>query len=341
MSRTSVKNTDNRTYRSDLYTMSNRPPAHCFVVVIVKLVFISAVAMIMGVSPVGGAYAKPITTGVELLSGFGYGNSTESIQMLIGAEVVAHAREGTFFTGIQESHLGLHLSDTISLDGSDHALTVGVEGSVRRSKGPFQYLLEGNMYFKRFEDEWTKSSGFGGIGVTGRVMGSFRFDYVESAKSGFPWFQKDLHGIAPDHGDEPFYRAHIGVSAMISSSNRLSWSQDVRWRQPIGAKSNLTVTTGPEFVVGQGRIAVQGGMLIRSDGIEPIALVRYDHRPIDSNVEFQITAATNSLEGQGPLVYGWLGVDGYDAGYAIGVRLQRTDADKLDPTVYFSIKPKF
>lgn len=279
---------------------------------------------------------------ISLLSGIGLGSNSESAKFLLGAELTSFKRQGTLFTGFQESKVGLHVSDAFSLDGTGQAMTTGIEGSFRRSQGPVYFTLEGNLYFRRFGNQWVKSTAIGGSGATGRVSGSFRVDYIESARATFPWFQKDLNGIAPQNGDKPFFRAHVNVSARVIDRYNLHWSQDLGWRRAVDSDSGtLTLTTGPEFTIGSGRLAAQGGMLFGTDGIRPMGLVRYIYRPMGSKVELEVTAATDSLERLGPLVYGWLGYvgDGFD--YAVALRLEESETGKLNPAVYFSIQPKF
>lgn len=281
--------------------------------------------------------------GFSLLSGIGYSNSSESPKLLIGAELSSYTRHGSIFTGIHESTLGFHVSDALSLDGSEHSLTTGIEGTFRRSQGPFHLLLQGDIFFRQSGDRWVRSSGLGGSGMTGRVRGDFRVDYIESARATFPWFQKDLNGVAPQNGDQPFYRAHIGVSAMLLPRFNLSWSQDVRWRRNVDSDAGrLVVTTGPEFVFDSGRLALQGGMVFAEDGIiKPTGMIRYQFKPVDSKYDLQVTAATDSLEGMGPLLYGWLGYEGDSMDYGVAMRLEETSSGTLNPTVYFSIHPKF
>lgn len=281
-------------------------------------------------------------TGVELLSGVGYHSTGTGPSFLLGAELATTSRTGNFFSGYQESRLALHLSDVFSFDGSASTYTVGVEGTWERRQGPVQLATEANLHFRYGASGWARSFGLGGGGATGRVRGAFRLDYVESVDSVFPWFQKDLNGVAPQGEDKPFYRATANLSALILPAYNLTWSQEIRWRRAVDDRSgNLAMTTGPEFLVGVGRLAAQAGIMLSPDGIKPMGQIRYDLREPTSRVNFQVTAATASLESDGPVVYGWLDFESEGLGFATAVRLERSASGSLSPAVYFSIQPKF
>lgn len=280
--------------------------------------------------------------GIELLSGVGYHSTGAGPSFLLGAELATTSRTGNFFSGYQESRLALHLSDVFSLDGSASTYTVGVEGTWQRRQGAVQLATEANVHFRYGASGWARSAGIGGGGATGRIRGSFRVDYVENADWVFPWFQKDLNGVAPRGEDKPFYRATANLSALVLPAYNLTWSQEIRWRRPVDERSgNLAMATGPEFRVGIGRLSTQAGVLLSPDGIKPIGQIRYDLREATSRINFQVTAATASLESDGPVVYGWLDFESEGLGFATAVRLEQSESGSLSPAVYFSIQPKF
>lgn len=302
---------------------------------VARLALIAAVLLCIS----GQAAAQ---TGIQLLSGVGYRSQGAAPSFLLGAELISRSRTGSFFTGFEETMLALHLSDVFSLDGDFSTYTVGVEGGWQRRQGALQLATEANLHFRYGETGWLKSAGIGGSGATGRVAGGFRFDYVEGAYAAFPWFQKDLNGVAPSANDKPFYRATASVSALVLPAYNLRWSQDIRWRKPAEQGGGiLGMTTGPEFHLGAGRLATQAGILLSAEGVRPLGQIRYDFTDIEGRVNFQLTAATASMESDDPVVYGWLDFHNEGLGFATAVRLERSEGGKLSPTVYFSIQPKF
>lgn len=281
-------------------------------------------------------------SGIQLLSGVGYRSQGDAPSFLLGAELVSSKRTGSFFTGYQETMVALHLSDDFSLDGGVNTYTLGLEGAWQRRQGALLLGTEANVHFRYGEAGWAKTAGIGGRGATGRIAGGFRIDYVEGAHSSFPWFQKDLEGVAPGANDKPFYRATASMSALVLPSYNLRWSQDIRWRKPLEKGSGtLGMATGPEIQLGAGRLATQAGILLGTDGIRPLGQIRYDLSDPESRINFQLTAATASLESEGPVLYGWLDFQSERWGFATAVRLEQSDEGTLSPTVYFSIQPKF
>lgn len=280
--------------------------------------------------------------GIQLLSGVGYHNNGSNPSFLLGAELISTSRTGSFFTGYQETTLALHLSDVFSIDGDFSTYTVGLEGAWQRRQGAMRLVTEADLHFRYGKSGWARSAGVGGSGATGRVAGAFRFDYIESAYSAFPWFQKDLNGVAPGNGDKPFYRVTASLSALVLPAYNLRWSQDIRWRRPVdNGGGTLGMTTGPEFYLGAGRLSTQAGVLLSSEGIRPLGQIRYDLRDSEGRINFQLTGATASMEGDGPVLYGWLDFQGDGLGFATAVRLERSETGKLSPAVYFSIQPRF
>lgn len=281
-------------------------------------------------------------TGIQLLSGVGYRSQGDAPSFLLGAELVTTTRTGSFFTGYQESVVALHLSDDFSLDGGASTYTLGIEGAWQRRQGAVQLGTEANIHLRYSGSGWAKTAGVGGRGATGRVAGGFRLDYVEGAYTSFPWFQKDLNGLGPGAGDKPFYRATASLSALVLPAYNLRWSQDIRWRKPLEAGGGtLGMATGPEIQLGAGRLATQAGILLGTDGVRPLGQIRYDLSDPASRVNFQLTAATASLESDGPVLYGWLDFQSEGWGFATAVRLEQSEDGRLSPTVYFSIQPKF
>lgn len=287
------------------------------------------------------AEAAARTTGIELLSGVGYRNALEGPSVLIGAEIYTTTREGTLFSGIEETRLGAHLSDVLAIGGSGNTLTLGFDGEWLRRQGPFAVSLGGQAYYRRHGKDSARTVGMMAEGTTGRIIGRFRLDYVEKALATFPWFQKDLDGLSEAAGDVPFFRANLSVSASIIPAYRINWSQDVKWRRPVGGPSGtVSVTTGPELSVGDGRFAAQGGIVFDPVGIQPIWQVRYQLFSFTSGVDLQIVAATRSLDQDRPLVYGWLGVDGKRLGWGAAVRLEESGTGALNSSIFFSLHPK-
>lgn len=286
------------------------------------------------------AAPQAAANGLELLSGVGYtSKEANGPSLLLGAELTAYERQGSVFTGMQETRVGLHASDVIAVDGSPGTFTLGLEGEWIRTQGPTRLTLFGQLFTRHRGDEAARTVSLGGSGAAGRVRGQFRLDYVESSLATFPWFQKDLDGVV---SEEPFYRISAGVSASVLPAYGLNWSQDLRWRRAVDSSvSHLGVTTGPEVLWGPGNLAVQGGILFAPQGIKPLAQVRYIIRPNDSGLEFELTAATHSLDGDGPVLYGWFGLDGEELGIGAAVRFEEGPHGELAPAVYFSLHPKF
>lgn len=281
-------------------------------------------------------------TGIELLSGVGYSSQSEGASVLVGAELKAFAREGSFFQGLQEAKVGLHLSDEIAIATQDHTLTVGVDGEWSRTQGPFSFSMGGHAFFRQQGDMAARTVGIVGTGAAGRIYGRLRADYVEGSLGTFPWVQQDLEGLSEPDSGSPLYRAQVSVMASVIPQYRLNWSQEVKWRRFVDEPSGvMSVTTGPQFDVGSGTLGAQGGIIFGRDGVEPVWQIRYEHRPFRSNVDFQFTAATRSLDGDRPVVYGWLGVDGEGFGFGAAIHLQEDAKGRLSPAVYFSIHPKF
>lgn len=280
--------------------------------------------------------------GIQLLSGVGYHSNGQSPSVLIGAEYVATSRTGSFFTGLEETRLALHLSDVISVDAGSGTYTVGVEGGWSRRQGGVQLGAEASLHYRHGDAGWARIAGIGARGVTGRVQGALRVDYVENAYSTFPWFLRDLNGVAPRDGEDSFYRATASLSALVLPAQHLTWSQEIRWRKPAAAGAgNLGMTTGPEFRLGNGKLATQAGILLKPGGIEPLGQVRYELQDPDGRYSLLLAAATASVEGDGPVLYGWWEMDGDGIGIATAVRLERSHDGELNPAVYFSIQPKF
>lgn len=277
---------------------------------------------------------------VELLSGVGYtSKEANGPSLLLGAELTAYERQGSLFTGINEARVGLHASDEIAVDGSPGTLTLGLEGEWIRTQGPTSLIFFGKVLTRHRGDEAARTLSLGGGGAAGRVSGQVRVDYVESSLSTFPWFQRDLDVVV---AEEPFYRISAGVSAAVLPDYGLKWSQDLRWRRGVDSSvSRLGLTTGPEMLLGPGNLAVQGGLLFAPQGIKPLAQVRYLIRPNVAGFEFELTAATHSLDKDGPVLYGWFGVDGEDLGIGAALRLEEGSQGGVAPAVYFSLHPKF
>lgn len=279
---------------------------------------------------------------VQLVSGVGYGSESDGPSLLLGANWTAFERQGSFFSGLQETSIGLHLSDVFHVDSGRHVVTLGVETGWSRYQGPVALSMDGHVLFRYNAGDWARTAGVGGSGMFGGVRGSFRFDYVEGALATFPWLQKDLEGMGSGADDSPFYRAHIGVSASVWSRYNLRWSQDVRWHRPVDSdQATYTVTTGPEMHLGPGLLAFQGGIHFGEEGIRPMGQVRYQIPGQDKGLDFEVTAATLSLEGGGPVVYGWLGYDNESMRIGAALRLEEHDSGDLNPALYFSIQPKF
>lgn len=278
--------------------------------------------------------------GIELLSGVGYtSKEANGPSLLLGAELTAYDRQGSVFTGMQETRVGLHASDVIAVDGSPGTFTLGLEGEWIRTQGPTRLALFGQLFTRHRGEEAARTLSLGGSGASGRVRGEVRLDYIESSLATFPWFQKDLDGVV---AEEPFYRISAGLSASVLPAYGLNWSQDMRWRREVDSSvSRLGVTTGPEVLWGPGNLAIQGGVLFAPLGVKPMAQVRYTIRPNDSGLEFEVTAATHSLDGDGPVLYGWFGLDGEELGIGAAVRLEEGPKGEVEPAVYLSLHPKF
>lgn len=294
-----------------------------------------ALAALLAAAPVHAA-----SNGLELLSGVGYtSKGGNGPSLLLGAEITAYERLGSVFTGMQETRVGLHASDVIAVDGSPGTFTLGLEGEWTRTQGPTRLSLFGQLFTRHRGDEAARTLSVGGTGAAGRVTGKFRLDYVENALATFPWFQKDLDGVV---AEEPFYRISAGVSASVLPAYGLNWSQDMRWRREVDSSvSRLGLTTGPEVVLGPGNLAVQGGVLFAPEGIKPLAQVRYLIRPNNAGLEFELTAATHSLDNSGPVLHGWFGLDGEELGIGAAIRLEEGSQGELAPAIYFSLHPKF
>jgi len=271
----------------------------------------------------------------------GYSNSTEGPTLLLGAEVSSRARQGNFFTGFQETSLGVHVSDVFAVESHANTVTLGVEGSWSRYQGPLSMSVKGQAFVRHRGDAVARAAGISGVGVFGRTSGQFSLDYVESDQAAFPWFQKDLDGLLSRGDSQPFYRAHAGVSASILPNSPLRWSQDVKWLRPIDERGTFSVTTGPEYAFGTSAVAAQAGILFTDEGIEPLWQVRYQLLDSRSPVEFQVTAATQSLDGRGPTVYGWFGYSGEKFGFGAALQFEKAQDGSLNPSVYFSFHPKF
>lgn len=277
---------------------------------------------------------------VELLSGVGYtSKEANGPSLLLGAELTAYERQGSLFTGIRETRVGLHASDEIAVDGSPGTFTLGLEGEWVRRQGPTSLVFFGKVLTRHRGDEAARTLSLGGGGAAGRVSGEVRLDYVERSLTTFPWFQRDLDVVV---AEVPFYRISAGVSAAVLPDYGLKWSQDMRWRREIDSSvSRLGLTTGPEVLLGPGNLAVQGGFLFAPQGIKPLAQVRYLVRPNVTGFEFELTAATHSLDSDGPVLFGWFGLDGEDLGIGAALRLEEGHQGGVAPAIYFSLHPKF
>lgn len=282
-------------------------------------------------------------TGVELFSGVGYKSNSEGPTLLLGAELLTFNREGNFFSGLEETKIGLHLSDVLSLDSNQQStFTVGVDGQWTRLKGPTSFSLGGRAFYRWQGSRSARTVSVMGTGASGRIHGRIRADYVESSLGTFPWFQQDLEGFSETAGDGPFYRAQLGVTASVIPAYRLNWSQEVKWRRPVSEGPRvMSVTTGPQFDVGSGTLGAQGGVLFDNGGVAPIWQIRYEHRPFQSNVDFQLTMATRSLDGDEPVVYGWIGVVGQRVDFGAAIHFEKSSHGTLEPAIYFSVHPKF
>lgn len=302
-----------------------------------------AAALFLGVLSFYPAYAQSQShAGLQLLSGVGYHTNGRTPSVLIGLEYVATSREGSIFSGMDEKRIALHVSDVLSFDKTARTYTLGVEGAWHRRQGVFQLGAEGSLYLRRGAAGWARIAGFGARGVTGRVQGNLRLDYVENAFSTFPWFLKDLNGVAPRDGDDSFFRATVSVSALVLPAYNLIWSQEIRWRKPVSDRGgNLAMATGPEFWLGDGRLAAQAGVLLKPDGVRPLVQVRYELLNGEGRRNFYLAAASASVEGDGPVLYGWWETENEGIGLAAAVRLEGTTEGGLNPAVYFSIQPKF
>src|SRR5690606_35832771 len=116
----------------------------------------------------------------------------EGPSFLLGAELTSVTRQGSLFTGLQETRIGLHLSDVVTVDRDDATVTVGAEGAWQRQQGPLTFRLEGQAFYRQRGEEWARTTSVAAGGELGRVLGSFRFDYIENNLAAFPWYQKDL-----------------------------------------------------------------------------------------------------------------------------------------------------
>lgn len=301
----------------------------------------SALALVLGLlsCEVGSAQTD---ANVQLLSGVGYHSSGDSPSVLVGAEYVSTTRTGSYLSGMQETRFALHLSDVVSLGTGSSTYTLGVEGSWQRRQGAVQLAAEASLHYRYGEAGWARVTGVGARGVTGRIQGALRLDYVENAFSTFPWFQRDLNGVAPRDGEDSFYRATASFSALVLPAYNLTWSQEIRWRKPTASSGgNLGMATGPEFRMGEGRLAAQAGILLRPEGVEPLGQIRYELQDRDGRYSFYLAAATASVEGDGPVLFGWWETENEGIGLAAAVRLERSREGDLNPAVYFSVQPKF
>ena len=281
-------------------------------------------------------------TGIQLLSGVGYHSTGSNPSFLLGAELVSTSRTGSFFSGYQETTMALHLSDVFSFDGDVSTYTLGVEGAWQRRQGAVQLVTEANLHYRYGKTGWARTAGIGGSGANGPSGRRLPLRLRRKCLFGIPLVSKDLNGVAPGNGDKPFYRATASLSALVLPTYNLRWSQDIRWRRPVEAGGGtLGMTTGPEFSLGTGRLATQAGILLSSSGIRPLGQIRYDLKDREGRINFQLTAATASMESDGPVVYGWLDFQGEGLGFATAVRLERSESGELSPAVYFSIQPKF
>ncbi len=281
-------------------------------------------------------------TGFELLSGLGYKNASEGPSLLLGAELSAYVNQGSFFSNLQETRIGMHVSDVYAFASKENTFTLGVDSEWTSTQGPVSFSLGGQLFYRSRGATRARTAGIFGAGAVGRIHGRFRADYVENAVGTFPWFQKDLEGLSETVGDTPFYRGQLSVSAAIVPAYRLNWTQEIKWRRPVsGSRSVMSVTTGPQFNVGLGTIGVQGGILFDTAGLEPVWQLRYETRPFQSNVDLQITAATRSLDGDTPVLYGWLGVEGRTMDVGAAIRFEESAPGALSPALYFSLQPKF
>lgn len=304
------------------------------------LLFVPVLCLILGWA--GAAAQVRSGTEFELLSGVGYQSNGSGPSVLLGVQISAYSRQGSFFAGLQENRVGLHFSDVVTGDAAPNTLTVGADASWTRTQGPFSFSLGGQAFLRQKGEAIARTAGIAGTGVTGRIVARFRADYVEGSLGTFPWFQQDLEGLSQSAGDAPFYRVQASVAASILPAYGLNWSQEARWRGPAGGGDGvLSVTTGPQLNVGGGTFGIQGGILFDGLGVQPVWQLRYELRPLASNVDLQVTAATRSLDGDGPVLYGWLGIEGERLGFGAAVHFERTEAGNLSPAVYISVLPKF
>src|SRR5690625_3353596 len=105
-------------------------------------VLLLQVVLLTVISVAALARSRP-GTGVDLLSGLGYSSATEGRSLLLGAEFGTFNREGSFFSGLEETKVGLHLSDVVALGSQNSTFTVGVDGEWTRMQGPLSFSLGG------------------------------------------------------------------------------------------------------------------------------------------------------------------------------------------------------
>jgi hypothetical protein len=201
--------------------------------------------------------------------------------------------------------------------------------------------LKGSTFLRQQADTLGRTATLVGQGSFGSVKGSVTLGYVERQMATFPWENEDAtNGIAED---KPYYFLQTAMAANVVNDWGLKWSQDVTFRRHVAEPGyRLGITTGPEIRLGPGSLTLQGGFVLGVDRITPMTQLRFLIRdPYEGSTELRISAASTSLGRDVPVYQGWYTHDADSWRLQTLIRLEHPISGKPNPTVYFSISPKF
>lgn len=265
---------------------------------------------------------------VDVFTGIGYRTDAHGPHLLIGGVISSG--------GIPEGSLAIRLSNVVAPEEGTSTVGVGLEGTWDRFKPPYYVMqLRGEVNVQQQGDDFSRSAWVYGEGVLGGVRGHIRTGMVEQRFTTFPW---DQNGTAEGISEEDaYYHIEGGLAAVVLPSLGLRWSQDLAYQKRFDQDfSALSVSTGPEVLVGAGSLATQLGIVVSPGRLVPVARLRYEVRSADLRSVLRLAAETATLRHDSAAIVGTYTLAGEDVGVQAQVRMNRDER----PTVYFSMQPK-
>lgn len=271
--------------------------------------------------------------GMDLLTGIGYHSVGSGPYVLMGAELTRRSNE---------FGMGLRISNELGTLEGNNTLSLVASGDWSRMRLPFYTLNLGvTAHLSQRQSQTARDISIQGDGSYGNLRGNLIMGYAGRQFSSFPWAPEDLGDVASE--GKSYYYFQGRVTASVLPSHGLRWSQDVEWQRYVNdERTAMSLVTGPDLRVGNGRVSLQSGIVIGPDGMVPLTRLSYRIDSLDTKDslgQLELAIDTTTLSGGGAVLHGTYTLE---ADWWKVQALVRVEQDNIQhPKLYFSILPSF